>query len=130
MSTDSDNAKYPHTRSSGLPPYPCPENPGQVFPHTDPNKVDAVTDPPPQRTSEPPVGNPFFLNDALGKLDNSLGNVIQILEQEETAAANNRLLRKFVNMRDELDRIRTGKKVLTPTHVSPERDAGGGLFVD
>ncbi|KAG7447435.1 uncharacterized protein BT62DRAFT_1075485 [Guyanagaster necrorhizus] len=127
MPTDSDNAKYPHTRSSGLPPYPCPENPGQVFPHTDPNKA---TTPPVQRTSEPLVGNPFFLNDALGKLDSSLGNVIRILEREETMAANNRLLRKLMDMRDELDGIQTGKKVRTPTHVSPERDTDGGLFVD
>ncbi|KAK0457153.1 uncharacterized protein EV420DRAFT_1749018 [Desarmillaria tabescens] len=127
MSADWDSAKYPHTKSSGLPPYPCPENPGQVYPHTDPNKAKT---PPLRRTSEPPVGNPFFLNDALRKLDSSLGNVIQILEQEEAAATNNRLLRKFVDMRDELDRIRTGRKVLTPSHVSPERDTDGGLFVD
>ncbi|KAK0200812.1 hypothetical protein DFS33DRAFT_1479206 [Desarmillaria ectypa] len=130
MSADWYDVKYPHTRSSGLPPHPCPENPGQVFPHTDPNKVNVAKTPPLQRTSEPLVGNPFFLNDALGKLDSSLGHVIQILEQEEAPEANNRLLRKFMDMRDELDRIRTGKKVLTHTHVSPERDTDGGLFVD
>ncbi|PBK72384.1 hypothetical protein ARMSODRAFT_954073 [Armillaria solidipes] len=41
MSAGDDN-KFPHYSNSGLPPSPTIENPGQVYPPTDPSKGAAL----------------------------------------------------------------------------------------
>ncbi|KAG7444928.1 uncharacterized protein BT62DRAFT_933333 [Guyanagaster necrorhizus] len=130
MSGD-DNSTFPHYSNSGLPPSPTIENPGQVYPPTDPSKASPT--PPLLRhpnSSGQFIGNPFLMSEAFGKLDHALGNIITILEQEETSGSNNRLLRRFLDWRDELEAIRTGKKIRTPMHLSPERESEGGLFAD
>ena len=72
------------------------------------------------------------MNEAFSKLDRALGEVIDILEQEERAVgADNVLMQQFLGWRDQLDTIRTGKKTPARSPVgraSPERE--GGLFVD
>ncbi|KAF9037336.1 hypothetical protein BDZ89DRAFT_1061491 [Hymenopellis radicata] len=118
MTTANEDAKFPGLHSSGLPPSPTIENPGGVYPQFDPSPPPA----PPllsHQNSGAFIANPFLMNEAFGKLDHALGEVITILENEE-----------FLNWRDQLDTIRTGKRTpsRSPARHTPERE--GGLFVD
>ncbi|KAJ7938426.1 hypothetical protein B0H13DRAFT_2176375 [Mycena leptocephala] len=130
------------------PPSPCAENPGRVYPRSDPMKAASRT-PSSEYNSPRYVGNPYLMHGAFKKLDHSLGEVIAILEGEEASCLldeENPLLQKFRVWRDELDKIRAaggrspGASVsflqrATPSRSrspgrsrSPVRD--GGLFVD
>ncbi|KAJ7042889.1 hypothetical protein C8F04DRAFT_1075127 [Mycena alexandri] len=129
-----------------LPPAPCAENPGQVYPRSDPTK--AVRTPVSGFNSPRYVGNPYLMHGAFKKLDHSLGEVIAILEGEEASSLldeENPLLQKFRVWREELDKIRAADgrspastsllQLATPSRSrsprgsrSPARD--GGLFVD
>ncbi|KIY67628.1 hypothetical protein CYLTODRAFT_422347, partial [Cylindrobasidium torrendii FP15055 ss-10] len=137
ISDISDSNKFPGHAPTGLPPSPTAENPGGVYPHSDPDKAS----PPPPMThnnSSTYFGNPFLMNEAFSKLDHALSDVIHILEDEEPAnseQSDNRMLNLFSDWRDQLDSIRTGKKSSssrsisrTPARRSPENE--GGLFVD
>jgi hypothetical protein len=80
------------------------------------------------------------MNGAFNKLDNALGDVIQLVESEERAVGGSEdeseLLRKLRTWRDELVQIRTGGQSITPSSGSrsssrprgPAHDSG--LFRD
>ncbi|KAF8895814.1 hypothetical protein CPB85DRAFT_1329278 [Mucidula mucida] len=128
MTTTNEDAKFPGLHSSGLPPSPTIENPGGVYPQFDPSPPPA----PPllsHQNSGAFIANPFLMNEAFGKLDHALGEVITVLENEE-GGSESRLLRQFLGWRDQLDTIRTGKRTpsRSPARHTPERE--GGLFVD
>ncbi|KAJ7057990.1 hypothetical protein C8F01DRAFT_1255881 [Mycena amicta] len=128
------------------PPSPCAENPGRVYPRSDPSKAR-----PPlfERNTPRYVGNPYLMNGAFKKLDHSLGELIAILEGEEASSLldeENPLLEKFRTWREELDLIRAAGgrspastsvlQLATPSRSrSPGRSRSpvrreGGLFVD
>ncbi|KAJ7885858.1 hypothetical protein B0H14DRAFT_3856738 [Mycena olivaceomarginata] len=115
------------------PPSPCAENPGGVYPRSDPTKA---------ATPSTEFNSPRY------KLDHSLGEVIAILEGEEASYLldeESPLLAKFKVWREELDKIRAAGsrnpsasylQLATPSRSrsppprsrSPFRE--GGLFVD
>ncbi|KAJ7271052.1 hypothetical protein C8J57DRAFT_296334 [Mycena rebaudengoi] len=96
------------------------------------------------------VGNPYLMHGAIKKLDHSLGEVIAILEGEESSSLldeENPLLQKFRVWREDLDRIRAAggrspgastslvQLATPPRSRSPRRSRSpvrreGGLFVD
>ncbi|KAJ4480935.1 hypothetical protein J3R30DRAFT_3287369, partial [Lentinula aciculospora] len=137
------DAKFPATTHSGspiIPPSPTIENPGQVFPKSDPHAAQPGTIPGTARSnsSQTFIGNPFLMREAFSKIDHALGNIIDILEREETSVGasedENDLLRKFLQWREELDKIRAGKrspitsKSRCNSRVAPEKE--GGMFTD
>ncbi|KAJ7222372.1 hypothetical protein GGX14DRAFT_428574 [Mycena pura] len=139
---DLDYLSHTENDLNNRPPSPCVENPGRVFPRSDPNKA-AVRTPPLDHRSPRYVGNPYLMHGAIKKLDHSLGEVIAILEGEEASSLldeENPLLEKFRVWREELDKIRAAGgrslgastpflQLATPSRSrSPVRE--GGLFVD
>ncbi|KAJ3727554.1 hypothetical protein C8R42DRAFT_638734 [Lentinula raphanica] len=141
MSLGEADAKFPtfsHSGSPDIPPSPTIENPAQVYPKSDPH---AGTIPGAARSNSSHVyiGNPFLMREAFLKIDHALGNVIEILESEQTSVGGSRdendLLRKFRQWREELDDIRAGQrtpssgsKSRSNSRVAPERE--GGMFTD
>ncbi|KAJ7730676.1 hypothetical protein DFH07DRAFT_848497, partial [Mycena maculata] len=129
---------------NNLPPEPCAENPGRVYPRSDPRKARS---PASDFNSPRYVGNPYLMHGAFKKLDHALGEVIVVLEGEEASSLldeENPLLQKFKEWREELDKIRAADgrspasasvvQLATPSRSrspgrsrSPIRD--GGLFV-
>ncbi|KAJ6463503.1 hypothetical protein C8R45DRAFT_1025970 [Mycena sanguinolenta] len=144
MSQGLDIDYLSHTDSdiNNRPPSPCAENPGRVYPRSDPSKAATPSD-----LSYPRyVGNPYLMNNAFKKLDHSLGEIIALLEGEKASYLldeENPLLQKFKVWREELDNIRADggrnpaayTQLATPSRSrSPPRgrdvDRLGGLFVD
>ncbi|KIK52054.1 hypothetical protein GYMLUDRAFT_265587 [Collybiopsis luxurians FD-317 M1] len=137
MSLGEADAKFPSSGSLDIPPSPTVENPGQVYPKSDPHAARLGTIPGAGRSnsSQTLIGNPFLMREAFLKIDHALGNVIDILEREEMSVGGsedeNELLKKFRQWRGELDEIRAGHR--TPesrsrSRVPPERE--GGMFTD
>ncbi|KIM41851.1 hypothetical protein M413DRAFT_27415 [Hebeloma cylindrosporum] len=134
MTQQEYDAKYPG-QISGLPPSPTIENPGRVFPPSDPKRGPFVS---PRRTATPEqfVGNPFLMSSALDKLDHAFGEVMLILEQEATtqgrAIAGNPLYDKMMSWRDELEKMRLGEEELPDTldRTPPTEGQEGGMFTD
>ncbi|KAF8154198.1 hypothetical protein B0H34DRAFT_720832 [Crassisporium funariophilum] len=132
MSSAEFDAKFPGP-STGLPPSPCIENPGRVFPKSDPSK--AATPSPHRSTPDFLIGNPFLMNNALDKVDHAFNNIITILESEarsqDRSENGNPLLLKFKDWRDELIRIRSGEETLawSESHA-PVQEQEGGMFTD
>ncbi|KAK7055470.1 hypothetical protein R3P38DRAFT_3253528 [Favolaschia claudopus] len=145
---DLDYLSHTENDMNNRPPSPCAENPGGVYPRSDPSKAAART---PQSEYNSPryIANPYLMHGAFKKLDHSLGEVIAILEGEEASSLldeENPLLQKFREWRDELDIIRAAGgrnpgasishlQLATPSRSrspprsrSPEHE--GGLFVD
>ncbi|KAG6866331.1 hypothetical protein C0991_005798 [Blastosporella zonata] len=102
MSLGEADGKFPTAnQGTGLPPPPSRENPGQVFPKSDPQSA--------PHTPVPPsgiVGNPYLMAGALRKVDQALGEVIAILEGEERshsgADEEAPLLTRFRRWREEI----------------------------
>ncbi|KDR78287.1 hypothetical protein GALMADRAFT_138397 [Galerina marginata CBS 339.88] len=155
LPSESVDAKYPGQNPGGLPPSPTIENPGRVFPKSDPSKgkafqcwlsvnannnssliVAVIT--PRRTTPEQYVGNPFMMNTALDKLDHAFGEVIATFEQEDRSQdrgdEGNPLLHKFKSWRVELERIRRGEEELPPpdglAQPQPRHQGEGGTFAD
>ncbi|KAF5385726.1 hypothetical protein D9757_005515 [Collybiopsis confluens] len=140
MSLGEADAKFPTSSNSDIPPSPTIENPGQVFPKSDPHAPRLGTLPGAGRSnsSQIVIGNPFLMREAVLKIDHALGNAIDILEREETSVGEpedeNELLKKFRQWRKELDEIHAGHRSLDPSasrsrsRVSLGRE--GGLFID
>ncbi|KAL0565409.1 hypothetical protein V5O48_016611 [Marasmius crinis-equi] len=148
------DSKFPGQHESGIPPSPTIENPGQVYPHTDPSKSSdskssvglsrdeqLLTTYRPDdlsgrtaRGSQTLLGNPFLMRESLNKLDRALGDVIRVIEEEEISqggnAEENMLLKKFKLWRGELDEVRAGTKTpeRSTSRVRPEHE--GGMFTD
>ncbi|KAI1789671.1 hypothetical protein LXA43DRAFT_1096091 [Ganoderma leucocontextum] len=144
MSLGDDDARFPGHRSTGLPPSPSRENPGQVFPKSDPEAAPAHSVPGMGAEREPhgllhALGNPYVLEESFTKLDDALTAVITAIQGEErsvgVAASAEALVHKFSGWRDDLTQIRTGHG---QRGVGAARgDAGepleqqeGGLFTD
>lgn len=76
------------------------------------------------------------MNAALDKLDHALGQVILILEQEDSSqdseAEGNEMLRKFRSWRDELESVRLGEKhpQFPQRTITPSTQNEGGNFTD
>jgi len=133
---DAD-AKFPGQRSPAIPPSPTRENPGQVYPKSDPTAAPSESVPGTGGEHNPTVnlalGNPFALQSAFANLDKSLDSVISTIESEESSVGASEevetLLNKFKGWRSELMSLRSGhKKVVDGTgEGSP---AKGGMFTD
>ncbi|THH30309.1 hypothetical protein EUX98_g3877 [Antrodiella citrinella] len=123
MSLGDADAKFPDSTAHGLPPSPSRENPGQVFPKSDPKAAPAGAIPGTGGDHEPSsfMGNPFALQGVYNKLDSALDGVISALE-----------VRKFKGWKSELDAMRRSGQ--TRGHALPEGDRGaqqeGGMFTD
>ncbi|KAF9529136.1 hypothetical protein CPB83DRAFT_853293 [Crepidotus variabilis] len=134
MSQVEYDAKFPGQQPSGLPPAPSRENPGGVFPKSDPSLPSR--EPSSQRgTPDKFVGNPYLMNNALNKVDHAFGEVIAILEQEDRSqdrsSSDDALIRKFRAWRSELEDMRTGDKdVSLPAQGSSLVSQEGGMFTD
>ncbi|KNZ75586.1 hypothetical protein J132_02527, partial [Termitomyces sp. J132] len=138
------DGKFPTAnQGAGLPPLPTRENPGRVFPKSDPQSATAPLTPIIQNI-DPYIGNPYLMGGTLRKVDKALSEVIAILESEERShsGANEEgpLLQKFRRWRDEILSMRgdsqtppgTTSRASTRTRSrtrsrSPE---AGGMFVD
>ncbi|KAJ2991988.1 hypothetical protein NUW54_g8049 [Trametes sanguinea] len=141
MSMGDSDSKFPGQRNFAIPPSPSRENPGQVYPQSDPQPAppESVPGTGGERNprSDDILGNPYVLEDAFSKLDSALTEVISSIQGETrsvgAAASENALLAKFTRWRDELTDIRKGRKNLGSAGNSPGNAATeqqGGLFTD
>ncbi|KAH9893994.1 hypothetical protein C8Q73DRAFT_498325 [Cubamyces lactineus] len=141
MSMGDADAKFPGQRSPGIPPSPSRENPGQVYPQSDPRPAPPQSIPGTGGEQQPHpdevLGNPFVLDDAFSRLDAALTNVISKIQNEErsvgAASHQDALLQKFKSWRDELTQIRSGRKRVGGHGTDPDaaaQQSEGGLFVD
>ncbi|KAI0790964.1 hypothetical protein C8Q75DRAFT_758723 [Abortiporus biennis] len=133
MSESFDDApvdpKFPTTHPSGLPPSPSVENPGRVYPWSDPKTQPAT----PSGTQEAKylLGNPYALAEVFSKLDIALNEAIAAVENEERSvggcAGEESAVEKFKRWRYELEEIRRGTY---KTKEAPGTPQEGGLFAD
>ncbi|KAI0369244.1 hypothetical protein BV20DRAFT_1122150 [Pilatotrama ljubarskyi] len=141
MSMGDVDSKFPGQRSAAIPPSPSRENPGQVYPQSDPQAAPPESIPGTGGEREPRadevLGNPYVLDAAFSKLDDALTEVISKIQKEERsvgAAANeDALLQKFKSWRDELTQIRSGRKRVRGAERNADAAAkqeDGGLFAD
>ncbi|KAI0830222.1 hypothetical protein BC628DRAFT_1313846, partial [Trametes gibbosa] len=131
------DSKFPGQRVAGLPPSPCRENPGQVFPQSDPEAATAESVP--GTGGGDVLGNPYVLDDAFARLDGALSDVIEKIRGEVRcvggSAGEDALLRKFGAWRGELTQIRSGAQA-KGARGGGENGGGvgdqqeGGLFTD
>ena len=76
------------------------------------------------------------MNNVLDKLDHAFGEVIVILEQEDSSqgrdSGGNPLLNKLRSWRNELERIRLGEEELPDSlmHSQIKEGQEGGMFTD
>ncbi|KAI0326309.1 hypothetical protein GY45DRAFT_1329117 [Cubamyces sp. BRFM 1775] len=135
------DAKFPGQRSPAIPPSPSKENPGQVYPQSDPRPAPPQSVPGTGGEQQPRpdevLGNPFVLDDAFSRLDAALSNVISKIQNEErsvgAASTEDALLRKFKGWQDELTQIRSGRKGAGASGRNPDaaaQQSEGGLFAD
>ncbi|EMD35122.1 hypothetical protein CERSUDRAFT_54332 [Gelatoporia subvermispora B] len=134
-----EDAKYISKVTPDIPPSPSRENPGQVYPRSDPQAAPSESVPGTGGEHEAgfmqSMSNPFALESILGDLDHSLSKVVATLQREEASAGastdEDALLRKFKGWQQELLQIRTGvKKHATSRDVGSGPQEGGGLFND
>ncbi|KAF9074421.1 hypothetical protein BDP27DRAFT_1317056 [Rhodocollybia butyracea] len=143
MSLGEADPKFPsaaHAANPDIPPSPTIENPGQVFPKSDPYPASGNIPGGIDRranNSQTLFGNPFLMREAFSEIDKALRNVIDILEREETTVGGsedeNDLLRKFRHWREELDEIRAGQRTPSVQSRSSSRmppGHEGGMFTD
>ncbi|KAL0952467.1 hypothetical protein HGRIS_006735 [Hohenbuehelia grisea] len=130
MSLGEADAKFPDSTVSGLPPSPSRENPGQVFPKTDP----APASPPPTEGWQKYMGNPYLMQTTLQKLEHSLNEAISVFEKEQGAGtAEGDFLGTLRGWRTELERHFSSRPNPLKGHavsedIPPKRE--GGMFTD
>ncbi|KAI0073177.1 hypothetical protein K474DRAFT_1649903 [Panus rudis PR-1116 ss-1] len=130
------DAKFPYNKTTGLPPSPSRENPGQVFPKSDPHSAPADSVPGTGGGGQPAslIGNPFALNSVLEKLDSNLDEAISAIEGEQRSASSSAdehsILQKFKRWKAELAAIRAGKGGATKAAQTSTPAQEGGLFTD
>ncbi|TRM63281.1 hypothetical protein BD626DRAFT_548184 [Schizophyllum amplum] len=123
--------EIPESGPSAIPPSPTRENPGQVYPKSDPSPAPRHT---PQGLDGPhQTGNPFVMKGALDKLHRSLSDVINVIEGEESTEGGTQgedaLLTKFKTWRTELEAIASGNVKLSAEHADTVRPEGP-MFTD
>ncbi|KDQ55940.1 hypothetical protein JAAARDRAFT_36716 [Jaapia argillacea MUCL 33604] len=133
------DAKFPGQEelSNAEGPGSSRENPGGVYPKSDPAPAPPESLPGTGGESEPTsyIGNPFLMKEVLGKLDHALSEVITTIGGEENrvggSADEEKLLQKFKGWRAEVDDIRSGRMGHARTAGrSDPAERGGGLFTD
>ncbi|KAI6037947.1 hypothetical protein EDC04DRAFT_3063883 [Pisolithus marmoratus] len=131
------DAKFPGQGGGGMPPSPSAVNPGQVYPKSSPQAAPRGSVP--GSGAKPGtsciIGNPYLLEDALQKLENSLDHLIQLIGSEQKAIRGSEettgLLAKFESWRDELRVVRADPSPGSyPDSEPPQSGASGGLFTD
>ncbi|KAF9221826.1 hypothetical protein BS17DRAFT_784775 [Gyrodon lividus] len=132
------DAKFPGQTGGGIAPSPTRENPGQVYPKSDPQAAPASTIPgtgfQPDLSSV--IGNPYLFENALSRLDDSLDDLIRILENEEATVGSSskelKYLEKFQSWRDELKEMRNPQSsyYLTSEQAAVSSESGEGLFLE
>ncbi|KAG2130377.1 hypothetical protein DEU56DRAFT_740707 [Suillus clintonianus] len=132
----ADN-KLPAQKVESIPPSPSIENPGQVYPKSDPIAAPAGSVPGTGSAQDPSfiIGNPYCLERALEKLDGSIGEVINIIDEEMSSqGASSRevqMKEKLKGWRDDIANLRAGGgKGLQSSIISGAAAEEGGLFVD
>ncbi|THH04990.1 hypothetical protein EW146_g7844 [Bondarzewia mesenterica] len=108
------DAKFPNQHGEGLPPPPTPENPGQVYPKSDPSPAPMTPHPPAS-----PLGNPFLLRSVLDDLDGSLSRALDTV-RNETPGGEGSLLDMLEGWREDLHLVRAGVAVRS---ASPSRSS-------
>ncbi|KAI0339065.1 hypothetical protein BDW22DRAFT_1431980 [Trametopsis cervina] len=135
MSLGGADAKFPDQTSNAIPPSPTRENPGQVYPKSDPQAAPSESVPGTGGEQQPQsvVGNPFSLHGSFSKLDSALNEIISALEGEESSvgssANENVLISKFKSWREELKALRGGAQGFGGSEA-PGTPQEGGLFTD
>ncbi|KAG1740632.1 hypothetical protein EDB19DRAFT_764149 [Suillus lakei] len=128
---------FPGQIGKSIPPSPSRENPGQVYPKSDPIAAPARSVP--GTGSDPEsgliIGNPYLFERALEKLDGSIGEVINIIDEEISyQGASSRevqMIEKLKGWRNDITNLRAGGgKGLQTSRISSAATEGGGLFVD
>ncbi|TCD60550.1 hypothetical protein EIP91_009866, partial [Steccherinum ochraceum] len=128
------DAKFPNSTASGLPPSPSRENPGQVFPKSDPQAAPAESVPGTGGEREPLsfMSNPFALQSVYNKLDAALDEAISALENEESSAGasanEDATVQKFKRWRLELTQIRKSGRIGEEGSSVVQQE--GGMFTD
>ncbi|KAI0692315.1 hypothetical protein BC835DRAFT_60216 [Cytidiella melzeri] len=138
MSLGGADAKFPNQSSDAIPPSPTVENPGGVYPKSDPKSAPAESVPGTGGETEPSsaLGNPFSLHSALNKLDVALNEIISSLEGEESrvgsSSSEEALVSKFKSWRAELVAMRGGSAGFGGTYTAKGTGTPqeGGLFTD
>ncbi|KAH9837921.1 uncharacterized protein C8Q71DRAFT_569091 [Rhodofomes roseus] len=141
MSLGDADAKFPgQSLEKNIPPSPSRENPGQVYPKSDPHAAPHESVPGTGGAHNPAVGqtlsNPFVLDDAFDGLDHALAKAITAIESDTDAsggsAESETLLSKFRGWQNELVGLRRkgargGREVQggQQGHASQ-----GGMFTD
>ncbi|CAL1698130.1 unnamed protein product [Somion occarium] len=154
MSLGDADAKFPGNTDSAIPPSPSRENPGQVYPKSDPQGrvhsfrlvpasllTDYVATAAPVESvpgtggeHEPGsfFGNPYAFDSVFGKLEHALNETISAVENEGQsvgASSNeNAMLQKLRGWRTELDILRSGKQGFGRVHRGTPQE--GGMFTD
>lgn len=130
------DAKFPGQYRPAIPPSPTRENPGQVYPKSDPKAAAAESVPGTggehnQRMSNA-LGNPYAYIDTLRRLESSLTDAISSLEQEETSVGSSEeqetLLAKFKDWRQQILALNSGHKAAEGAQEGSP--AKGGMFAD
>ncbi|KAH7927183.1 hypothetical protein BV22DRAFT_1118398 [Leucogyrophana mollusca] len=139
-----EDAKFPGQGGQGIPPSPSRENPGQVYPKSDPKAPLILLEAAPSATvpgsgnqdgSSSLLGNPYLLEGALEKLEHSIGDVIDLIESESAAVGGSRkegaLLQKLSDWRDEVSTLRAGQSRGAQAYEQSSSPAKGeGMFTD
>ncbi|OAX37596.1 hypothetical protein K503DRAFT_742512 [Rhizopogon vinicolor AM-OR11-026] len=132
------DAKFPSQKGKTMPPSPSRENPGQVYPKSDPEAAPTASVPGTGSNQESSfmIGNSYLFELALENLDKSIGDVIDMIDQEKTSqGASSRevqVTEKLKGWRDDIANLRAnGGKALRTSRTSGAAAANeGGLFVD
>ncbi|KAJ3521110.1 hypothetical protein NM688_g9062 [Phlebia brevispora] len=134
MSLGDADAKFPGQAPDAIPPSPSRENPGQVYPKSDPKAAPPESIPGTGGGHQPKtiVGNPFALEESFVKLDQALSEIISTIEGEEKsmgAASNEQaVIQKLKGWQMELKYMRAGNwQKQGQGNGTPQ---AGGLFVD
>jgi len=137
MSMGEADAKFPGQSSPAIAPSPTRENPGQVYPKSDPKAAPTESVPGTggehNPTAKNVLGNPYAFQGALRKLDSSLTDVISTIESEESSVGASEevetLVAKFKGWREELGSLLSARSRVV-NGAEDSSPANGGMFAD
>jgi len=141
MSLGDSDAKFPGQQGLAIPPSPSRENPGQVYPKSDPTSTPLNTAPgtgaPNEKSPERFLGNPYLQKDVFGKVAQSLREAIQTIEREQSKMGGSPegvvLVEKLEGWSKELRVIMAGGHASARSDVPPANGVSaeeGGMFRD